>query len=221
MVGKDDIIFGRLRSGELLILQKICAQMNVSSAPVREALNMLSKEGLVDLPPHKRASVSRLEMEDIDVIVFMRCMLEPYAARLSVGKIPQKALDDMRELLFHVLNHLDDAELYVASDLALHELLHMYCGSTLLSEIISRLKDKSIRLRYVSEHFSKGNSEDLENQMKVIQTVTEEHLEILSAIETGNTEIVHQKVSQHIMQYSIRLNNERPFILDAIAQGKL
>ena len=127
----------------------------------------------------------------------------------------------MRELLFHVLNHLDDAELYVASDLALHELLHMYCGSTLLSEIISRLKDKSIRLRYVSEHFSKGNSEDLENQMKVIQTVTEEHLEILSAIETGNTEIVHQKVSQHIMQYSIRLNNERPFILDAIAQGKL
>ena len=202
-------------------MQKICAQMNVSSAPVREALNMLSKEGLVDLPPHKRASVSRLEMEDIDVIVFMRYMLEPYAARLSVGKIPQKALDDMRELLFHVLNHLDDAELYVASDLALHELLHMYCGSTLLSEIISRLKDKSIRLRYVSEHFSKGNSEDLENQMKVIQTVTEEHLEILSAIETGNTEIVHQKVSQHIMQYSIRLNNERPFILDAIAQGKL
>ena len=51
VVGKDDIIFGRLRSGELLILQKICAQMNVSSAPVREALNMLSKEGLVDLPP--------------------------------------------------------------------------------------------------------------------------------------------------------------------------
>lgn len=218
---KDDIIFGRLHSGEPLILQKICAQMNVSSAPVREALNMLSKEGLVDLTPHKRATVSHLEIADIDAIVFMRCTLEPYAARLSVGKIPQKAIDDMREMLLNVLDHLEDAELYVASDLALHELLHAYCGSALLSEIISRLKDRSIRLRYVSEHFSRGSDEDYKKQMEVTQTVTEEHLDILTAIEMGNAELVHTKVARHIMKFGARLKNECSFIQDAIAQGKL
>lgn len=218
---KDDIIFGRLHSGEPLILQKICAEKNVSSAPVREALNLLSKEGLVDLSPYKRATVSHLELQDIDAILFMRCAIEPYAARLSVGHIPQQEIDDMRVQLQEVADHPSDAELYVASDLALHELLHAHCGSPLLSEIISNLKDKTIRLRYTSEHFSRAQDGDLENQKQVTRIVTREHLEILSAFETGNSELVYNRVLQHITNYGVRLNNERPYLLDAIQKGEL
>jgi len=218
---KSDIIFGRLHSGDQLILQKICLQKNVSSAPVREALNLLSKEGLVDLNPHRRATVSHLEMQDIDAIVFLRCTIEPYAARLSVGKIPQKEIDRMRQMFLNVLKHLDDAELYVASDLALHELLYTYCGSTLLSEILSSLKDKTIRLRYTSEHFSRGRDNDLQNQMEVTKTVTEEHLAVLAAIEMGNAELVYNKVLEHITNYGIRLKQERPFLMDVIEKGEL
>lgn len=50
---KDDIIFGRLRSGEQLNMLELCNRMHISSAPIREALNMLSKEGLVDLTPQQ------------------------------------------------------------------------------------------------------------------------------------------------------------------------
>lgn len=218
---KDDIIFCRLKSGDQLPLQRICQEKNVSSAPVREALNLLSKEGLVDLTPHKRAVVSRLDMQELDVILYLRYTLEPYAARLSVGKIPREVLDNMRNMVLDVLAHPEDAELYVASDLALHEMLHNYSGSSILSEFISNVKDRTIRLRYTSEHFSRGQENDLDQQKQVTLTVSQEHLAILDAFETGVEEIIYNQVRQHIVNYGVRLRNETPYLEEAIRQGKL
>ncbi len=218
---KDDIIFCRLKSGDQLPLQRICQEKNVSSAPVREALNLLSKEGLVDLTPHKRAVVSRLDMQELDVIMYLRYTMEPYAARLSVGKIPQEVLENVRAMVMDVLDHPEDAELYVASDLALHEMLHNYCGSSLLSEFISNIKDRTIRLRYTSEHFSRGREDDLDQQKQVTLTVSREHLAILNAFDTGVEEIVYNQVRQHILNYSVRLRSETPSLLEAIRQGEL
>ena len=87
------------------------------------------------------------------------------------------------------------------SDLALHELLHQYAGSPLLSEIISNVKDRSIRLRYMAEHFSSGDPGD---QVKVSRISTEEHLGILYALEAKDGDLVYARVLQHIQNYNTR-----------------
>ena len=198
---KDDIIFGRLRSGEQLNMLELCNRMHISSAPIREALNMLSKEGLVDLTPRKRAVVATVQDGDIDTIIFLRSTLEPYAARLSIGKIPPERIQEMRAVLMGILDAPYQMEKYVASDLALHELLHQYAGSPLLSEIISNVKDRSIRLRYMAEHFSSGDPSD---QVKVSRISTEEHLGILYTLEAKDGDLVYARVLQHIQNYNTR-----------------
>lgn len=198
---KNDIIFGRLHSGDQLNMLELCNRLNISSAPIREALNMLSKEGLVDLTPRKRATVSYIQVGDIDTITYLRRTLEPYAARLSVGKVPHERIVQMRATLNDVLNSPDDMEKYVASDLALHEMLHQYAGSPLLSETISNVKDRSIRLRYMAENMS------TERQKNVSKVSTEEHLGILSALEANDPNLLYERVFHHITNYSIRVSD--------------
>ncbi len=198
---KNDIILGHLRPGDTLSMLELCKRFDTSGAPVREALNVLSTEGLVNLPPHKRPVVSSIEEEDIETIAFLRNVLEPYAAHLSVGKIPQEKIDGLRRDLMEVLEHPEDRDRYVRSDLALHELLHQYAGSPLLSEIMGNVKDRSIRLRYIQEEY---HSQYAESRNGIVIATTLEHLQILDALEGKDWALVGVRVQQHLKNYSER-----------------
>ena len=204
---KNNIIFGRLQSGDQLNMLEISNRLNISSAPIREALNLLAKEGFVDLTPRKRATVSYIQESDVQIIVFLRQTLEPYAARLSVGKIPVERIQELRKMLLEVLESPFNAERYVASDIALHELLHQYAGSPLLSEIISNVKDRSLRLRYIAKSSAPSDSMGASDRREIYKISTEEHLGILSAFEADAPDLVYQRVSQHIANSSARLGD--------------
>ena len=56
---------GELLPGARLIEADLATQLQVSRAPVREALRMLSQEGLVAATPNRGAFVARLSLQDI------------------------------------------------------------------------------------------------------------------------------------------------------------
>ena len=201
---KNEIIVGALKPGTPLNLIELCNKMNISAAPLREAINMLAKDGFVMLNPRKHAIVSDISFEGLDTIIYLRSTIEPYAARISIDKIPQSRIASMRFVLRQILDCPTDAEGYVASDLALHELLHQYAGSRLLSEIITTVKEHSIRLRYSVERFEEDNS-DARASVALISTM--EHLEILDALESRNEDKVYSCVYNHIMNFGKRLKD--------------
>ena len=86
----------------------------------------------------------------------------------------------------------------------MHELLHQYAGSRLLSEIITTVKEHSIRLRYSVERFEEDNS-DARASVALISTM--EHLEILDALESRNEDKVYSCVYNHIMNFGKRLKD--------------
>ncbi|MEG1773684.1 MAG: FCD domain-containing protein [Oscillospiraceae bacterium] len=157
----------------------------------------------VNLNPRKQATVAEVSFEDKDTIVYLRSVIEPYAARLSVEKIPQQRIDEVRMTLQKVMADPYDTQSYVTSDLALHELLHQYAGSRILSEVISSVKEHSIRLRYSAERFG---SDDIEEQASITKISTQEHLEILDAIEKRDGELAYQRVHDHIYNFAHRLD---------------
>ena len=148
---KSEIIFGRYKPGDEIHIVNIAAEMNISTAPVREALNMLQKDGLVSLVPHKRPVVTEVDTRDWKISMELRRMLEPYAARLSCGKIPQREIDLTRQKLEATLADPADEAIYIASDMALHELLYKFSGSNLIIEILDSLKVYTTRIRYSVE----------------------------------------------------------------------
>lgn len=178
-------------------ISELASKMNISYSPVREALNILCSEGLVELPPHKQAIVAPWNEADYEMTGHLRMMIEPYAAEQSTNKIPQERIDRMRKQLENVLESPKDKVAYIHSDMELHELFHIYLGSKLLSDILNMIKTNNLRYRYINENADAAYEEE-------IISITKEHLDILDAIEARDASLVYERVLKHIEAYQQR-----------------
>ena len=77
------IFAGEFRAGQPLRQEEIARQLGVSRLPVREALNRLATEGLVELKPRRGFFVTSLNLAEIEDIFDMRAMLEERAGQLA------------------------------------------------------------------------------------------------------------------------------------------
>src|SRR4051812_19359832 len=78
------IIEGRLLPGADLNSVDLSKRFNVSRTPVREALFVLSREGLVDWPPRHRPRVSAVKLKDVREIYQLRGILYAQVAAAIV-----------------------------------------------------------------------------------------------------------------------------------------
>jgi DNA-binding GntR family transcriptional regulator len=67
--------------GTLINQAEIAKQLDISRAPLREALSQLQEEGLVRIVPYKGAYVADLTEKDIEEIYSLRSTLETFAVR--------------------------------------------------------------------------------------------------------------------------------------------
>ncbi len=195
---KEDILLGEMKPGNPLNINEIAKRMDISCAPVREAINLLSKDGLVEISPHRRAIVASCSNEDFTIIVEMRKRFEPFIAKMSTPLIPQDVIDEMRERLFFILDNPKEVEAYVASDIAIHRMLHCYYGSKILEDIMSLLTN--LRICFSGERML---DDEMEKASYRIQS-TSEHLRILEAINSRNPDLVHDCVLAHLEKFDER-----------------
>lgn len=194
---KGEIITGHLKPGETININEIAKGMNISTAPVREALNMLDKDGLVELYPHKKAVVARRRRKDFYAAVEIRKRLEPFAARLSIDLIPEEKIDETLEKLYYVLENSDELMKYLASDMEFHELLHIHYGSKVLSDTLSSLKN----LQYC--YGIERTNESEEEKIKVREEFSREHIEIAKALKERDADKVEALIMRHLENYEI------------------
>lgn len=83
---REAILDGELTSGSRLREEELAREFGVSRTPVREALQQLSADGLVDVSPHHGAVVTQLTTDDILAIYVVREALEGVAARLAARR---------------------------------------------------------------------------------------------------------------------------------------
>ena len=77
----------RLKPGQWIRQLDIANQLNVSSVPVREALNTLAAEGQVVHQRHRGYKVVELSREQLEEIYLARRLLENEATRRAVPKV--------------------------------------------------------------------------------------------------------------------------------------
>lgn len=83
---REAILDGSIQPGRRLREEELAREFGVSRTPVREALQQLNSEGLVDVHPHQGAIVTQLTTEDILAIYVVREVLEGLAARLAARR---------------------------------------------------------------------------------------------------------------------------------------
>lgn len=92
---RDDIIAGRLKPNERLVVADLAKKHGTSTNPIREVLQLLRGEGYVVFSPNRGARVRPIDEEFIRNIYEISALIEPELARWFVGMATDR---DVREL---------------------------------------------------------------------------------------------------------------------------
>jgi DNA-binding GntR family transcriptional regulator len=185
---ENDILSGALKKGDLITELKACEQFGVSRTPVREALQRLRQEGLVE-ESGKGAIVIGITEADIDDIYEVRIRIEGLAAARCAERISaeeQKRLSDSVALQeFYAERGAADSLRNLDSEF--HRLIFSYCGSRTMETLLLELHRKVKLVRRVS----------VENPTRAREAVSE-HRAILEAIAARDAGQAEALMAQHI-----------------------
>lgn len=93
------ILGGELKPDDRLRLTALAQELQISEMPVREALRMLQRDGLVLMESHRGATVVNLSWERAAEIVSMRMHLEVLATREAAGRHSPRSMEEIARLL--------------------------------------------------------------------------------------------------------------------------
>lgn len=155
---RRDILQGVLKPEQKLQIETLAGHYGVGANPVREALNRLSSERLVDREEQRGFSVPPLSLELFRELVKTRCWLEARALAESIRNRTDE-WEDRIVLAFHRLsrtpfhspakNRADNSP-WEARHRVFHEALISNCGSEWLLKFCGELMDQVERYRYIS-----------------------------------------------------------------------
>ena len=133
---QDQIARGVYRPGDRIVETQLAREMNVSQAPVREALLELSAMGLLEERPYSGTFVRRLAASDIEDT---RAFLDEYAARQAARLATQEQLDAMEALLKR-MDQAEDNASFAEMDIAFHGMIVDAAGSPSLKRAWENLR---------------------------------------------------------------------------------
>ena len=94
---KDMILSGALIQGQRILLDEMSGKLNLSVAPIREALNKLAQEDLVNITPRTCHEVLSLQASDVKDILELRLLLETFALQTAGSNLAQFPTQQFRE----------------------------------------------------------------------------------------------------------------------------
>jgi DNA-binding GntR family transcriptional regulator len=95
---RDRILQGDLSSGQRLAVRELAESLGVSVTPVRDAVNRLAADGLVEVSPRRGTVVASFTPRDVRELYDLRVMLEPAAAEVAALRLSEEELGDLRQL---------------------------------------------------------------------------------------------------------------------------
>lgn len=188
---QESIVNNSYKPGEELQIDRLAEEFGVSTTPIREALIRLESSGLVNLIPNKGARVTAFREEDIRDTWEIRKLLEPYAAGLTAALDVNLEIQELNAAFETLEKGTQDGNLYIQSDIRLHELLYTHLSNALLKETLHNILQRSMRMRYFAEDVSKMHDQ-------VVQEVISEHKQILQALTARDRERTIEAVRRHI-----------------------
>jgi DNA-binding GntR family transcriptional regulator len=132
------ILRGRIGPGERVRQEDIAQQLGASRLPVREALQMLAAEGLVEHEPNKGARVPHRSMHEVDVMYRMREQLEPLALAESLPSLVAGDLIRLMEIQDEIEAGVDVGR-FLELDREFHLRTYSACPIEQLTTTVTRL----------------------------------------------------------------------------------
>ncbi|KAA0966852.1 GntR family transcriptional regulator [Sporosarcina sp. ANT_H38] len=187
---KEDIILGRINPGERLIEEKIAEELQVSRSPIREAVRMLEKDGLLSVNKSGGVTVVKPSIEDFRYLYECRVEIESLAAYYAAERRSAEQLEEIRLHILKMEKVTSDNYLKNVYDVnvSFHESIVRASGNPFLISMTSQL-------RGVNSLYRKAI---LEFDPKRVVDASAEHLQIFQAIVDQDNKRARKLMKQHI-----------------------
>ncbi|MCU0910582.1 MAG: GntR family transcriptional regulator [Rhodobacteraceae bacterium] len=156
---RRDILNGELFPGDKLQIEAISERYGIGIVPVREALNRLSSEGLVERKSQRGFFVAGISMISLEELVKTRIWLETLALRESIRNATE-AWEEQLVVAYHRLARTQRrlpaeagrelSQEWEERHKEFHLLLLERCGSGWLLGFCSTMMDQAVRYRSLS-----------------------------------------------------------------------
>jgi DNA-binding GntR family transcriptional regulator len=148
-----ELIFDGVLEGESRIPEKVlCERFGISRTPLREALKVLAREGLISLLPNRGARVNKITPQDIDEVFPVMGALEAVAGEAACQKISEEGIADIRACHYQIALHHTRRERieYFQLNQLIHEKILESAENPTLTQVYKGLSGRIRRARYIA-----------------------------------------------------------------------
>lgn len=199
---KKQILTGAYAGGERLSTEKLIQEYGVSATPIRQALNLLDREDLVDVIPGVGCFVSHLSVKDIQDIFELRLIVEATSAELAASRITDDQLEQLEG--FHTGYESGDVASYsqfLAANRDFHCAVAQATQNDWLADAVGKLLDQMHRVLLLRVDVTTPDD-----------TMVEEHRELVRALRDRDGDRAREVMVKAI-------ENARDTVLEAIIAG--
>ena len=141
---RRELAKGNLRHEGFIDQNKICEHLNVSRAPLRDALIQLEAERFIQILPRRGVQICPLSLEDIKNSYGVIGAIESYAVAAGFHKLKPRHIKTMEELNDRLYEMLDQSkfEKYYQLNLKFHDVFLSVSGNRLIREMVYPLKQR-------------------------------------------------------------------------------
>ncbi len=181
---RRSIITGHRKPGERFEVEGLALRFETSVTPVRDALQMLSQEGLVTIRPRSGYFVARITLKQLRDMLQLRKILETAAVELAAPRISDEQLAELRAVHAGYTGDDDESyDRYTDENRRFHYLIAFASGNQELADLIGHLHDRLARFM-VLRHA--GRSQEVS------------HAAIVSALATRDPDAARSALLQDI-----------------------
>lgn len=186
---REAIVTGDLKPGQPLHENDLALQLGVSRAPLREAFQILSREGLVETVPYKGAFVTPLTRQGVEELYSLRCALEQFALQRIIATDPDAAAAALRQIFADMLAAAENGDLKSVNliDRRFHDTLIELSRHQLLAQSWSMV---TLRVRQVMALRNRRNSD--------LTQIAYNHVPIIDAIAAKDEARARSLIQAHV-----------------------
>ena len=186
---KARILAGQFNPDEPLSERMLSETIGIGRMPVREAIKVLEREGVLLVVPRRGIFVKRLSAKEVEELYVVRKALEGMAAYLCASQ-PQRA--DMgverRRLEQHLSRRLIDRAEVQRDNARFHRRMFELAGNSRLEAMYAAIEPQiDLNLRLTAVHAPQR-----------IEAALHEHLGICSAIEADDASLAERLMREHL-----------------------
>jgi DNA-binding GntR family transcriptional regulator len=193
---RERIFAGELAPGSFIDEPALCSEWAISRTPLREALKVLTAEGLLRHEPRRGCFVSEITERDLDEIFPVIALLEgrcAFEAANNATDADLAALEQLHDRLQRSAKAKRITE-YYDTNFAIHEAIILLANNRWLAQVIGDLR-KIVKLARLQQLYAPGRLE---------QSLSE-HMAVYAALKAHDAEGAEAAMRTHLTRQRVAL----------------